>query len=84
MLVKSYKQFLKLQRMEKFGEKLRALREQQGLSLRQLGNLLGVTKIHVWNLEKGKKVPNVAMVLKIAKVFNVTPNDLILDELDLD
>lgn len=72
------------ERMKRFGEKLRTLRERRKLSLRQLGDMLGVSKNYVWNMEKGKKTPNAAMILKIADVFGVTPNQLMLDDQELD
>ncbi len=70
--------------MNRFGEKLNILRERHGLSLRQLGDKLGVGKSFVWKMEQGRRIPNVAMVIKIAEVFNVTPNQLMLDNLELD
>lgn len=70
--------------MKKFGEKLRTLREQRGLSLKQLGELLEVSKTYVWEMEKGQKTPNIAMLIKISNVFGVSADKLIRDELDLD
>jgi len=70
--------------MERFGEKLYALRQRDGLTLELLSSQLGVSTTFVWKLEKGKKIPNVAMVLKIAEIFGVTPNDLLLDEVKLE
>ena len=69
--------------MEKFGEKLRTLREQQGLSLRQLGEKLDVSKNYIWNMEMGYKTPNIAMLIKIARLFNVTADQLIMDDQEL-
>lgn len=69
--------------MEKFGEKLRTLRNRQGLTLRQLANMLDVSHTFVARLERGEKTPNVAMVLKIARIFNVSTDVLIKDELEL-
>ncbi len=66
--------------MNRFGEKLHTLRERQGLSLSQLGDRLGVSKNYVWNMEKGYKTPNIAMLIKIARLFNVTADQLIMDD----
>ncbi len=66
--------------MKRFGEKLRTLRQRDGLTLRQLGDMLGVSNTFVLSIEQGKKVPNAAMILKIAEVFDVTPNQLMLDD----
>ncbi len=69
--------------MKRFGEKLRALREQRELSLRQLGDMLGVSKNHVWNMEQGRKMPNAPMILKIADIFGVCADKLMRDELEV-
>ena len=69
--------------MEKFGEKLRILRTQRGLTTRELGELLGVNQSHVTRIEQGKRTPNVAMVVRIAKIFGVSVDQLVLDELEL-
>ena len=70
--------------MKRFGEKLRTLRNRQNLSLRQLGDMLEVSHTFIAQLEKGDKTPNVAMVLKISQIFNVTADVLIKDELELE
>ncbi len=70
--------------MSRFGKKLYALRERHGLSLKQLGDKLGVSKSYIWKMEQGKKMPNVVMVIKIADIFGLTTDQLIRDELELD
>ncbi len=69
--------------MNRFGEKLHTLRERQGLSLSQLGARLDVSKNYVWNMEKGYKTPNIAMLIKIARLFNVTADQLIMDDQEI-
>jgi transcriptional regulator with XRE-family HTH domain len=46
--------------------------------------MLGVSTTHIWYIEHGRKTPNVAMVIKIARIFDVTSDQLIMDELELD
>lgn len=70
--------------MKRFGEKLRVLRQQRRLTMRQLGELLGVSDSYVSKMETGDKIPNVAMVLKIAQIFDVSTDVLIKDELELE
>lgn len=70
--------------MKKFGEKLRTLRQQRGLSQNQLGDRLGVTRNYISRMERGEKIPNVAMLLKIARLFDVSLDQLAKDELELD
>jgi len=69
--------------MKRFGEKLRILRERQGLSLSQLGDRLEVSKNYVWSMEKGYKTPNITMLIKITHLFNVTSDELIMDDQEL-
>jgi transcriptional regulator with XRE-family HTH domain len=69
--------------MKRFGEKLRSLRQRQGLTLRQLGAQLEVSNTFVLSLEQGKKTPNAATILKIADLFNMSLDQLMRDELEL-
>ena len=69
--------------MKRFGEKLYQLRTLSGLTLTDLGNLLSVHNTFVSQLEKGRKVPNAEMILKVADIFAVTTDHLMRDELDL-
>ncbi len=69
--------------MKRFGEKLRLLRKQDGLSQAQVADRLGVNQSHVARIEKGLK-PSVDLILKIADIFGVTTDQLMRDELDLD
>ena len=69
--------------MEKFGEKLRYLRKREGLTLRKLGEMLEVHHTHVSQIEHGLK-PSVSLIVKIADIFNVSLDNLMRDELELD
>ena len=70
--------------MNRFGEKLKALRQQRGLTMKQLGELLEVSDSYVSKMETGDKIPNVAMVLRVSQIFDVTTDVLIKDELELE
>jgi len=70
--------------MSKLGEKLRVLREEQGLTTRQLGDILGVTGAHIVRIENGKKGPSVDLVARISRYFDVSADLLIKDELELE
>lgn len=69
--------------MRRFGEKLYQLRIRRGLTLTELGNLLSVHNTFVSQLEKGRKVPNAEMILRVADTFDVNTDQLMRDELDL-
>ena len=70
--------------MEKFGEKLRILREERGYTLRQLAEMVEVHYTHLNKIENGQKRPSTDLVLKISRLFDVTTDQLMKDELDLD
>lgn len=69
----------------RFGEKLRSLRKQRGMSQRKLAEIFGL-KGHVFihRLETGEKQPNVEHALKLARLFGVSLDDLLLDERDVE
>lgn len=71
--------------MQRFGEKLRALRARRGLTLQQLAHALDMTAHgYISELEAGKKTPTVDFVLGVARLFDVSTDLLLKDELDLD
>ena len=73
------------QSIQRFGEKLHALRTQRGLTLKELALALGhVAHGYISELEAGKKLPTVEFVLKVAHLFNVTTDQLLRDDLELD
>ena len=69
--------------MKKFGEKLRILRQKQGLSQADLGKQLDVQQSYVGKMERGEKIPNVAMLGKIAELFNVSFDQLMDDSIEV-
>ncbi len=71
--------------MQKFGGKLHLLRIQHHLTLKELAVALGYTTHgYISELESGKKKPTAEFVLNVARLFNVTTDQLLKDELDLD
>lgn len=71
--------------VRRFGEKLRVLRMQHGLSMRLLAHALGYkTYSYIGDVEVGKTKPGVDLVLRVAKFFNVSADVLLDDALELD
>lgn len=71
--------------MERFGEKLRLLRVRRQMTLKELAVALGYTAHgHISEIESGKKKPTAEFVLKVARLFNVTTDQLLKDELEVD
>ena len=69
--------------MQRFGEKLRMLREYWELSYRQLAAELGCSHGQLGNIESGLSLPSFELALKIARYFEVSLDDLMLDEREL-
>lgn len=67
--------------MATVGEKMKAAREGLGLSLRDVGNALGVVRQQVQNWEAGRFRPGPKHLTNIAKVLKMQLPDLISDEI---
>ncbi len=68
----------------RFGEKLRILRYRKGLTLIQLAEQLGYKAHgHLSEIESGKKLPTTGLALKVARLFEVTTDVLLKDELEI-
>ena len=67
--------------MRRFGEKLRNLRRNRGMTLMGLAESLGYkTHGYISEIEAGKKVPSVGFLLAVANVFYTSVDDLVKDE----
>ena len=54
-------------------EKLKELRMKNGQSLQMVADAVGVSKAHIWELEKGtSKNPGLELLVKLASHFGVT------------
>jgi transcriptional regulator with XRE-family HTH domain len=61
-----------------FATRLHELRVANRLSLQQVADKVGISKAHVWNLEKGQADnPSMELVLKLADLFRVRIADLV-------
>jgi transcriptional regulator with XRE-family HTH domain len=64
----------------RFGEKVRTLRLEKGLSQRELARNLGLaSRAYISNLEAGRKAPSLELVVQIADLFGVTTDYLLRD-----
>ena len=71
--------------MQRFGQKMRALRTQHGMTIRELAAALSYKGTgRISEIETGKRIPTADFVFKVAKLFNVTTDQLLDDALDLD
>lgn len=61
-----------------FARRLHELRIANRLSLQDVADRVGISKAHVWNLEKGlSENPGVELVVKLADLFRVRVADLV-------
>lgn len=71
--------------MQRFGEKLRLLRTKRLMTLKELAQALGFTAHgYISEIEAGKKKPTADFVLKVARYFGVTTDELLKDELEVE
>lgn len=66
----------------KFNEKLILLRKQNGYSQEQLAEKIGVSRQAVSRWEAGETTPEMALLVKICNIFDVTADYLIHDEIE--
>ncbi len=63
--------------MEVNVERLRTLRGEHVLTLRELANEAGVSKDTIWRLENGHSEAHPSTIRKLAKALGVQPRDLV-------
>ena len=60
-----------------FAEKLKELRAEKNLSIKQLARELSVSDVAVGRWERKLQTPNIEMLVLVANYFQVTPNYLL-------
>ncbi len=68
----------------KFNEKVSILRRKKGWSQEDLANEVEVSRQSVYKWESGENVPDIEKIKKLAKIFNVSLDSLLIDENELD
>lgn len=66
-----------------FGEKLKKLRTDKGWSQEKLAEELNVSRQAVYKWESDKGYPDIENLLQISEIFDVTLDELLKDELEL-
>lgn len=64
--------------MERIGEKIRKLREQDGMPLRKLAALLDLDQSTLSKIERGERQANKEMIEQIAAIFKADKNELVI------
>ena len=65
------------------GEKLLYLRKKQGMSQEQLAAKVTVSRQAISKWELGESLPDTENILQLTKIFNVTADFLLNDEIDI-
>ena len=65
------------ERRKRLGERIKALREQQGLSQRKLALMIGSNQTHIWQIENGTVNVGLDMLCRLADALEVNVRDLI-------
>jgi transcriptional regulator with XRE-family HTH domain len=70
--------------MQRLGEKLYTLRKRHALTQAQLGEMLGVDYTHIGKMEKGERSPSLEILFKLMQIFNVSCDQLLMDDREVD
>ena len=62
--------------MSNFAEYLKRLRTEQRIGVRELGREVGVTGMHISNMEKGKSLPSPALIVKLAEALGTDVDEM--------
>jgi transcriptional regulator with XRE-family HTH domain len=70
--------------VQRFGEKLALLRKRRGMTLQELADALAYRGTgYLSRVETGKQQPSLELAMKVANLFNVTVDQLVRDDLDV-
>ena len=65
------------ERRKRLGKRIKALREQQGLSQRKLALMIGSNQTHIWQIENGTVNVGLDILCRLADALEVNVRDLI-------
>lgn len=65
------------ERRKRLGERIKALRGQQGLSQRKLALMIGSNQTHIWQIENGTVNVGLDILCRLADALEVNVRDLI-------
>ena len=62
--------------MSDFADYLKILRIDKRFGVRELGRAVGVTGMHISNMEKGKSMPSPELIVKLARVLDTDVDEM--------
>lgn len=60
-------------------DKLKQMRIDEGFTYKMVADEIGVTKEYYWMIENGKRRLSYELAVKIARVFNTSPDNIFFD-----
>jgi len=66
----------KAELLKRFGQQLKRVREEKGISSAELGRLTYIDKPHITRLEKGGTNPTLTTLIKLAEALGVEIHEL--------
>ena len=60
-----------------FGMAVKERRLEKGISQENLGHLAQVERSHMGKIERGEHMPNLALIMKLAKALSIRPGKLV-------
>jgi len=71
--------------VQRLGEKVRLLRKRRGMTIKALALALGFpSHSYISEIETGKKAPGIELIIKLADLFQVSVDDLVRDEREVE
>jgi transcriptional regulator with XRE-family HTH domain len=61
---------------QKLGQKIKTLRNEAGLSQEKLGELTGLDRTYISDIERGKRNPSLKSLEKLAKALHISISDV--------
>ena len=61
--------------IKKFGQNLRKIRKEKGISMQQLAHQAEIELSQIYRIETGKINPKLSTIINIAKALNVNPKE---------
>lgn len=61
----------------KFAQRMRELRKENGLTQNQVAKMMGLSESAIAKYEQGKNEPSLVFLISIAKFFKTTTDDLL-------
>jgi len=62
--------------LRSLGKKVQKLRKQKGFTQEDLAHELGISRVYMGYLEQGRESPSLKLLMKIARKFGVSVEDL--------